>query len=53
METIKEGRSVHVRPGAQPPARQSMGCAGSEACFRLASYVLAESGVIDAHGHQD
>lgn len=50
VETIKEGRTVY-RHDAQKPAAALNACAESEACFKLASHVLAEAGVIRACRH--
>jgi predicted amidohydrolase YtcJ len=51
METIKQGQSVYRRDAASKQAALPASCAESDACFRLASHVLAESGVIDMHDH--
>jgi predicted amidohydrolase YtcJ len=50
LETIKEGTTVYRRDGAKKADLPSS-CAESDACFRLASDVLGEAGVIDMHAH--
>jgi predicted amidohydrolase YtcJ len=51
METIKQGKSVYRRDAAAKHATTPSGCAESPACFKLATHVLAEAGVIDMHAH--
>jgi len=53
LETIKEGKTVYQRDPAAKRAAVPSGCADSDACFRVAIHVLAESGVIDLHSHAD
>jgi len=50
-ETIKEGKTVYRRDSPSKQVAMPTGCAQSEACFRLASHVLADTGVIDMHSH--
>jgi predicted amidohydrolase YtcJ len=51
IETIKEDKTVYRRG---PATKQTAvtGCAESPACFKLASQVLAEAGVIARHSHE-
>lgn len=51
VETIKEGRAVYHRDAAVKPAAVPSSCADSDACFRMASQVLNDTGVIDVHLH--
>lgn len=53
IETIKEGKTVYRRDSARKRAATQPGCAQSDACFKLASHVLAETGVIHLHAHAD
>ncbi len=53
IETIKQGKTVYRRAAAARQAAASSSCADSEACFTLASHVLAETGIMDRHAHQD
>lgn len=50
LETIKEGATVYRRDDAKKAAVPSS-CAGSDVCFKMASDVLCEAGVIDTHLH--
>jgi predicted amidohydrolase YtcJ len=49
METIKQGKSVYRRDAMKKQVSDA--CAQSPACFKLASHVLAKSGVINTHSH--
>jgi len=51
VETIKAGKTVYRRDAAKQRAAVPSGCAESEACFRLATHVLSEAGVIAMHSH--
>jgi len=53
IETIQEGRSVYLRPGAKKLAAQAVSCSESEGYFRLASHTLAHAGVVTACNHAD
>jgi predicted amidohydrolase YtcJ len=46
VETIKQGKTVYRRDAAAKQAATPSGCADSAACFKLASHVLAETGII-------
>jgi predicted amidohydrolase YtcJ len=50
IETIKEDKTVYRRDPAASQAAVT-GCAESAACFKLASQVLAGSGIVDLHAH--
>jgi len=50
VETIKQGKTVYRRDAAARAALPS-GCAGSDACFKVATRALTASGVIDLHTH--
>lgn len=51
VETIKEGKTVYHRDSGIKPAAVPSSCADSDACFRMASQVLNDTGVIDVHLH--
>ncbi len=51
LETIKEGTTVYRRDPSAKRAAAPSGCAYSDVCFKVASDVLGEAGVIDAHAH--
>ena len=51
VETIKEGKTVYRRDLAGKQAAVPSSCADSDACFRMASHVLNDAGVIDVHLH--
>jgi predicted amidohydrolase YtcJ len=51
IETIKQGTTVYSRDAAAKQAVMPSGCADSDACFTLASHVLAATGIIDMHSH--
>jgi len=46
VETIKQGKTVYRRDAAAKQAATPSGCADSAVCFKLASHVLAETGII-------
>lgn len=50
IETIKQDKTVYRR---EPTASQAAvtSCAESATCFKLASHVLAEAGIVDMHTH--
>ena len=50
LETIKEGTTVYRRDDAKKADLPSS-CADSDVCFKMASEVLGEAGVIDMHAH--
>ena len=52
LETIKEGTTVYRRDDAKK-AELPSSCADSDVCFKMASDVLGEAGVIDMHAHAD
>jgi hypothetical protein len=52
LETIKEGATVYRRDDAKK-AELPSSCADSDVCFKMASDVLGEAGVIDMHAHAD
>jgi N-acetylglucosamine-6-phosphate deacetylase len=43
--------AVYTRPAVPKQAAAPSNCAASDACFRLASHTLVQSGVIDVHVH--
>jgi len=51
VETIKAGKTVYRRDATKKQAAVPSRCAESEACFRLATHVLSEAGVIAMHSH--
>jgi predicted amidohydrolase YtcJ len=51
LETIKQGRTVYKRDAMPKQAAAPASCADSDACFKLAIHVLAETGIIDMHSH--
>ncbi len=51
IETIKQGKTVYRRDTTTKQAATPSSCADSDACFKLATHVLAETGVIDMHAH--
>ena len=53
LETIKEGKTVYQRDPAAKRAAVPSNCADSDACFKVATQVLAESGVIHLYSHAD
>jgi len=53
LETIKEGKTVYSRAAEPKQSGAPSSCAESEACFKLASHVLTDAGVIDVHQHVD
>ena len=50
LETIKEGATVYRRDDAKKAAVPSS-CADSDVCFKMASDMLGEAGVIDTYLH--
>ncbi len=53
FETIKEGTTVYRRAPAAKQAAVPSSCADSEACFKVASDVLGEAGVIAMHSREN
>jgi predicted amidohydrolase YtcJ len=53
VETIKQDKTVYRRDATAKQATPVTSCAESAACFKLASQVLAETGVIDMHTQGD
>jgi hypothetical protein len=50
LETIKEGTTVYRRGDAKK-ANIPSSCGDSDACFKVASDVPGEAGIIDMHAH--
>ncbi|MFN7988873.1 MAG: amidohydrolase [Thermoanaerobaculia bacterium] len=53
VETIKEGRTVYRRDAAARKTETTPGCAGSAACYEVASRALRYAGVIHSHDDSD
>ncbi len=51
LETIKEGKTVYSRAPEMNKAQAPASCAESAVCFKLATHVLGDAGVIDVHRH--
>jgi hypothetical protein len=50
VETIKQDKTIYKQKAASKQFA-AVSCVESAACFKLASQVLAESGIVDIHSH--